>query len=195
MDPAAALTQTLAALATERCGAARVEVRWLGVDPARLPAGGAPAWDGDPCRPHPELSLWWTTGGDADRYTVHPELVVWVPAKVAARATPAGQPVTPVDGEAPLDALVGGAWTGTGAPLALRALRAGDPLCAATVRSPADAATGATVVLRVRSGSLEIRSDGRLLEDGWVGKPVRAYVNATQSVVTGLLSDPGTVDL
>lgn len=192
--PADTLTETLAAFARERCGALRVEVEWLGVDPARLAAGGRAAWEGDPCRRHPELALWWTVDGERHRWTVRPELVVWVPARLAAAPVPAGAEVVAVDGAARLDALSGGPWTG-GAALAVRPLAAGEPLTAANVRARADAASGRAVVLRVRQGSLEIRTDGRLLEDGFVGRPVRAWVAATDAVVSGVLSDADTVDL
>ncbi|MEQ1567715.1 MAG: flagella basal body P-ring formation protein FlgA [Myxococcota bacterium] len=192
--PEPALLASLAAYATERCAATRVEVRWLGLDPARLPAGGRPSWEGDPCRPHPTLSLWWSVGGDADRFTVRPDLVVWVSAPVASTPADAGDEVVPIAGVAPLDRLAGGVWTG-GPAVAIRALRAGEPLTGTSVRARADVASGAALVVRVRSGDLQIHADGRSIEDGRVGQPIRVYLLATDVVVRGVLTTPTTVDL
>jgi hypothetical protein len=51
------------------------------------------------------------------------------------------------------------------------------------------------VVLRVRVGALEVRSDGRLVGDAKIGEPVRAWVRATDTVVSGVLTSPDTVDV
>lgn len=194
MDAAELETQ-LVALATERCAAARVEVRWLGVDPARLDPAGVGAWEGDPCRSHPTLALWWTVPGGTDRLTVRPQLSIWVEGPVAAESAAVGERVRAVPGLVPLSALAGGgAFVGeTG--VATRTIEAGEALTTLAVAAPPDVACGEKIVLRVRSGALEIRSEGRLLEDGRVGQPVRVWVAATDTATRGMLSADRTVDL
>lgn len=184
----------LVAYATERCGAAAVEIRWLGVERAVLDEPGRASWDGDPCRAHPTLSLWWTAPAGVTRYTVRPELVIWVEAPVAAAPARAGEPVTGELALVELSALVGGRFTG-GAAVARRALRAGDPLTSLTVAPAPDAASGARVTLRARVGDLEIRGEGKLLENARIGESVRVWVAATDVSVRGVLSSPDLVDL
>jgi Chaperone for flagella basal body P-ring formation len=192
---AAELESQLVALAIERCEAVRVEVRWLGVDPARLDPAGVGTWDGDPCRPRPTLALWWTVPSGTDRLTVRPQLSIWVEGPVAAEAAAVGERVRAVPGVVPLAALSsGGAYTGP-AGVATRPMEAGDPLTVHTVAAPPDVPCGEKIVLRVRSGALEIRSEGRLLEDGRVGQPVRVWVAATDTATRGVLSADRTVDL
>jgi flagella basal body P-ring formation protein FlgA len=191
---AAELETGLVAFASERCAAARVDVRWLGIDPARLPADGQAAWDGDPCRPQPVLSLWWTVPTGTVRYTVRPQLAVSVEAPVAARPVSAGEPVEVTRAIVPLASVTGAAWSG-GPAVARRALAAGEPLTSLSVAPAPDLPSGAAVILRVRSGALEIRSSGKLLEDGRVGQPVRVWVAATDTSVRGVLSSRETVDL
>jgi hypothetical protein len=123
VDAAPEVEAALVDYVTERCGALRVEVRWLGLDPARLAPGGRPGFDGDPCRANPTLTLTWSVGTDPDRLRVRPDLVVWVPALVAARPVAAGAPVEAVAGEARLDDLAAGAWTGGDAVAARPARR------------------------------------------------------------------------
>jgi flagella basal body P-ring formation protein FlgA len=194
VDAAPAIEAALVEYVAERCGAVRVEVRWLGLDPARLLEGGRPGFDGDPCRANPTLTLTWSVGADPDRLRVRPDLVVWVPALVAARPVASGQPVEVVPGEARLSDLAAGAWTG-GDAVATRAMRAGEALTRSSVREVPDADSGATVVLRVTAGSLQILAEGRLLQDASVGDEVRAYNEATDAVVRGILVAPDTVEL
>ncbi|MEQ1505726.1 MAG: flagellar basal body P-ring formation chaperone FlgA [Myxococcota bacterium] len=189
-----AIHASLVAYATARCEATAVEVRWLGVDPARLPAGATPSWSGDPCRPHPLLTATWTVGVDSDRVTVRPDLVVWVHAPVAAHPVEAGAEVEVTDGTAPLSALVAGRFTGDAA-IASRALNAGEPLTRLNVRAKAAAVSGAEVTLRVRVGTLVVTADGRLLGDAQVGDVVRVFNHATEAVVSGTLVSPDTVEL
>lgn len=192
--PPAELESALVAYVTERCSATRVEVRWLGLDPARLEPGGRPAFDGDPCRANPTLTLTWSVGADPDRLRVRPDLVVWVAAAVAARPVEAGAAVPAVIGEARLTELAAGAWTG-GEAVAVRGMRAGEPLTRASVRAVPDARSGANVVLGVTAGALRIEADGRLLHDAALGDVVRAYNQATDAVVRGVLVAPDRVEL
>jgi hypothetical protein len=189
------LQQELVAYVTEQCDATRVEVTWLGVDPTRLPAGVQQVrWEGEPCRAHPQLRLTWVTGGELDQYTVRPELVVWVPALVAAESAAQGELVKVEPGEAPLDKLTGPRWTSESA-VALRSLAAGEPLTAAKVALPADAVSGARVTVRVRTGDLEIRAEGRLIGSARVGQRVGVHLDATGTVARGVLVSPDTVEL
>lgn len=195
--PAAEIEAALVAYVTEQCRAERVEVRWLGLDPARLTPGGRAGWRGDPCRANPTLGLTWAVGADPDHLTVRPDLDVWVSAPIAARPVARGEPVEVTDGVVPMASLSGGAWTGEpGATLiAATALRAGEPLTRLNVRVAADAPSGSQVKLRVRVGDLVVTADGRLLSDGTVGHEVRAYVDATRAVVQGVLVSSDAVDV
>jgi flagella basal body P-ring formation protein FlgA len=58
-----------------------------------------------------------------------------------------------------------------------------------------DAPSGAAVMLRVTAGALQIVAEGRLLQDASVGDEVRAYNQATDAVVRGVLVAPDTVEL
>lgn len=197
MDAGVAIEAALVAYVTEQCGAERVEVRWLGLDPARLTPGGRPGWRGDPCRANPTLGLTWAVGADPDHLTVRPELDVWVAAPIAARPVARGELVEVTDGVVPLASLAGGRWDGEPglALVAATALRAGEPLTRLNVQVPADAPSGARVDVRVRVGDLVVTADGRLLSDGTVGQEVRAYVDATRAVVRGVLVADDAVDV
>jgi flagella basal body P-ring formation protein FlgA len=189
------LQQELVAYVTEQCEATAVEVTWLGLDLARLPPGAQQVrWEGDPCRAHPQLQLTWATGAEVDRYTVRPELVVWVRALVAAEGAAQGELVKVTWGSAPLEKLTGPRWTSESA-VALRPLAAGEALTAAKVALPADAVAGARVTVRVRSGDLEIRTEGRLIGAARVGQRVGVHLYATGNVARGVLVAPDTVEL
>ncbi|MEZ4239358.1 MAG: flagella basal body P-ring formation protein FlgA [Myxococcota bacterium] len=189
-----AIEQALVDYVTERCAAVRVEVRWLGLDPARLAPGGRPGFDGDPCQANPTLTLTWAVGADPDRLRVRPDLVVWVPAQVAAHPVAVGGEVEAVPGEARLSDLVGGAWA-DGAAVAVRELRAGEALTQLNVAAVPDAVTGAIVKVVVTSGSLRIAAEGRLLHGARVGELVRVYNQATDTVLRGVLVSSDTVEL
>lgn len=193
MPDAPEVAASLVAYATEVCRAERVEVGWLGLDPARLGSGGVPVWSGDPCRAHPELKLVWAVGDDVDVLTVRPRLGVWVTAVVAAAPAAVGEPIVLVPGTARLDT-PGATWPG-GAAVATTAVRTGDVVSLLNARTPPDVVAGTGITVRVRVGSLEIRAEGRLLDAGRIGEPVRAQNLATDAVVRGILVDPNTVEL
>ncbi len=186
------LQASLAGWATDACQAERVDVAWLGIDPARLPAGGTGRWSGDPCRAHPVVELTWGTGDDVDFYTLRPELAVWVAADVAAGPAAAGAAIRVTPGLVRVE--TAGSWPG-GAAVAIRAVRAGEPVTLANARPAADLASGAPVSVVVRAGALEIRSAGKLLEPGRVGQPVRVLGTATHAILDGVLVDRDTVEI
>lgn len=194
MDVASLLLASLARYATERCGAARVEVVRTGAEALVASGEGWAVWEGDPCRSHPTLHVTWTSRGDVDEWTVHPELRVWVQGKVAAADAPIGGDVEAVDGEVLLGAVAGAPWSGD-RPRARRAVRAGEPLTVLNVEERPAVPGGSWVTARVTRGGLEIRSDARVLADASIGEAVRVWVQATDKVVTGRLVDEHTVEL
>lgn len=182
----------LAAWVATTCGALQVDVAELGVDPARFGDGGEVRWEGDPCRSHPTLRLVWSHEGDVDALTVRPVLEIRVAAPVAGRAAAVGEPLEVVLGPVLLGTAP--AFVGETA-LATRAVGAGEPLTVSNAMAPIDRTSGEAVALRVRIGALEVRADGRLLEDGRIGETVRVYNRATDTVVRGVLVSNDTVEL
>lgn len=187
------VSASLVAYATEVCRAVRVEVGWLGLDPARLPAGGVPMWSGDPCRAHPELKLIWGQGDDVDVLTVRPRLGVWVPARIASAPAGIGELILVVDGTARIEDLDG--VLPVGDLVATTAIQTGDVVSATNARVRPDAAAGGDVTLRVRVGSLVITAPGRLLDAARIGGDARAQNLATDTIVRGTLIDADTVEL
>lgn len=194
MDVAPLLLASLARYATERCGAVRVEVVHTGAEALVASGEGWAVWEGDPCRPHPTLHVTWTSEDDVDRWSLRPELRVWVVGKVAAADAPAGSDVEVREGELLLGAVAGEPWMGEH-PRARRAIRSGEALTSLNVSERPLVVSGAWVTAKVRRGELEIRSDARVLADAALGDAVRVWVQATDKVVLGRLIDEHTVEL
>lgn len=180
--------------ATSRCDASRVEIVWLGFDPMQLTAGGKASFDGDPCRAHPQLSLTWSTGDDIDRYTLRPKLSVWVPALVAPEDVAIGEVLSGVVSSVPLAAGGAARWS-EGPVVALTSISAGEALTHANSSRPYDALSGSAVIVKVRVGDLEVRTEGRLLGDGRIGDRVQVHIKSTGAALSGVLTTIETVEL
>lgn len=188
-------TDSLAAWAAERCGATRVEVRWLGLTEDREPAADDQlSWSGDPCQPHPHV--WLTVireGRKLSEIHLEPGLTHFVRTTVAPADVAAGEELVPVWGEALLSEVRGGPVEG---PVITKVgRRAGEPVTSALVRPIPVALAGDAVTLRWARGPLVLTSAGRLREDGLLGEPVRVVVDATNKPLVGVLVTPHEVVL
>jgi hypothetical protein len=190
LDPEA-LQASLTEWIATRCGASRVEVRWLGVDASRLPESGVPRWEGEPCRGNPRVRLTVVDDGVAAwTGTIQPRIDLWAPGFVAAKDLSPGARVEAVPAEVPFSAAPTVDVGVTRVPLT-----AGEPLSARVVDPLADLPAGAAVVLVSSVGALSIRAPGTLLHAGVIGQPVRVVNQATHAALAGTLVDAQTVEL
>lgn len=192
MDAATALV----AYATTVCQAVAVEVHTIGVTEEMVTQGDAFRWSGDPCDPSPVLRL----SIEANRatvatLTVRPSLSVWVDGWVAPEDVAPGDAVT---GEPRLVRLQRGnahRVPGAGPWQAVAPLVAGEVLTRGVVRAVPDAVRGTPVQVRVVRGGVTLKAEGRLLQDGALGEPVRVRNQATQSSLQGVLVAPDIVEI
>ncbi len=191
-DPALAL----AAYVQQQCGAVDVEVHAVAVDDAAVHGAERVRWAGDPCRPWPVLRLEvLRDGAVAARYTVRPSVTVWVEGWVAAAPAAPGEAVAGARGRFALGRGVALRVQDEGPWRAAAAIEAGQPLTRDVVEPLPDATRGAEVQLVVQKGGITLTADGRLLQDGTVGEPVRVRNDATQTAQVGVLVAPRTVEL
>ena len=187
-----AVATSLVAWALATCGAVRVDVDWVGVDPATIGPGEL-VWSGDPCRSAPELHLTAVVDGTPRRaVSVRPQLQVWVSAPVAARDVAMGEAVQATSGLVRVDRRDGKPVTDG---VARRALVAGTPLTDRVVGEPVDVRAGADVALVVTSGPLTVRAPGHALGSGCVGARIKVVNDATHTELTGVVRDAHTVEL
>lgn len=187
IDPVALLV----AYVTARCGAAEVEVRWLGAD---LAGAEQVVFSGDACRAHPDLEVLLVRGGAAERVRIRPELAIRVPGPVAARAAAAGEAVEIVPGTIALADRVGSPVEGEGW-VARTTIAAGDPVTTAVVSKPPDARSGTAVLVVAERGAVRLVAEGVLLEDARVGETVRVACEATRGTVRAELVAPDRVEV
>jgi flagella basal body P-ring formation protein FlgA len=191
LPPTQALESSLSHYVEEECNAAQVDIDWIGLDPALLPAGDW-HWKGDPCRSRPNLFLSVVDNHQLQRrMMVRPSLTIWVEVPVAAESTPIGKMVKPTLGRVKLNELIGDpvseAWR------ARIFIPKGTPITTAVVAPIPDATNGSDVKLIVKVRTLVISAEGRLMQDGAIGEDVRVRNNATGQIVSGVLRDSGTV--
>ncbi len=183
--------------ALRTCNAVEVEVVYAGVSRG-LPGGPDVAlqWEGDACSTRPTLRLLAVEEGERlGRWTVRPHLRVWVEAPVAAGLAMAGELVEVLPGQVQVDQIIGRPVTHAGPHRARVRIEAGEPVTHAVVEPVPDVASGSSVVVRVKRGSLVVTAPGTLLHDARIGEQVRVTNEATRVVLKGRLSRADTVDI
>jgi flagella basal body P-ring formation protein FlgA len=169
----------------------------------RLPACGQPLQAGGPA-PNP---------GNAWTVAVHcPGPAVWTlyvpvrasqrrPVVVLTRALGPGVPV-PADALALQERDVGALTYGymaqpedVAGKLLRRPLAAGAAVTPDALANPASIRRGQQVTLLSRSGSFEVRADGKALADGASGERIRAENLDSHRIVEGVVRDGGTVEV
>jgi len=179
---------SLIAYATEECEAQQVEVKWLGLSPD-LPGGSDSVfhWSGSPCHSRPTLKLTVVENElPVGVWRFRPALNVWIEVPVAAEAIPVGSLVKAAPGVALIQNIQGqvvsdGAW------IARVALRKGEPLTQRKLRVQPDIPKGSRVRIEAQHGALSVSADGKLMEDAFIGKPVRVLNLATRTTQRGRL--------
>lgn len=173
------------------CQASAVTVVYTGLG-VQVPADATLVWDGLPCRSNPSVRLTVVEHGvPTNRYTVRPRLEILVPAPVARARVEAGQLILVETRQVPLSSLKGEVIEGE--LLARTTIEAGQPVTSSNARLSPDGRKGESVVLFVQSGSLLIEAPGILQADATYGQPVRVVNEATRTVLTGVLEEPGRV--
>ncbi|MCA9570864.1 MAG: flagella basal body P-ring formation protein FlgA [Myxococcales bacterium] len=187
-----AVALALAAHVQAVCPGTRATVLDLGVAPVDLPDA---EWtvEGNPCREAPLLRLVGRVEGAVVRsFTVRPHLALERRGWVVGQAVAAGDPVEVEEG-----------WVAWDTPplqparrmRARRDLVAGAAVGPFDVETVPDALRGDPVQLVVQRGALVLRVEGRLLADASTAEQTRAVNPATGAVLTGVLVDPGTVEI
>jgi flagella basal body P-ring formation protein FlgA len=187
------LAEALLEYVARTCDVAEARVEWLGVPEARWPAtDDAIRFVGDACRERPDLRAVWL-GDDGERSLwLRPVLSLWVDVPVAAADTPAGSEVEATLARVPWRDARGATRT---EGVARVDLAAGTPLTDGNVAPRVDAVAGAPVVVAIRRGALSISSEGRLLQDARAGEPVQVATASTRVVLSGILVEPGLVEV
>ena len=189
------LARSLVSWVAEVCGAAEVELLWLGVDEDWIAPDDALYWRGQPCRERPTLQLTVLRDGALlARRTLRPGLAVYVEVPLAIADTEAGELVRTAPGRALVQDLRGepvgeGRWRARGH------LDSGEPVTTARVEPMPDVLSGTAVTVVVHRGGLVVRAPGRLLEDAEIGRPVRVVNDATKVALEGVLTAPGVVEI
>lgn len=196
MSAEAAVVAALIAWAQPTCGATRVEVPWLGVDLARHTAAQTIVWTGDPCKGRPTLQLSFAdAAGAPHRFTVHPQLALWVPGAIAGEAARRGETVSVAHGDVAIHQVTGRLVVGNGPYVARMGIATGAALTELVVEAPPDARVGAILPVRYTRGPVVVSVDGRLLADAHVGDRVRFVNLATQLAGEGTLVAPDQIEL
>lgn len=177
---------------------ADVEVEHLGLE-APLPCGGDAALTvvlpPGPLIERVDLTVVATNAaGECARRRLRTRLRIWEAVPVAARPTPAGDPIELATGRVPRAAIDGVPVDPTAGPYVARGpLPPGAPVTLDRVRVPPDERSGGIVTLVAQRGSVSLEASGRLLRDARVGDPVEVLNSATGVVVRGVLVEPGRV--
>lgn len=187
------LEESLATWVKAECDAESVSVVYSGLA-VELPEGAAFIWDGKPCRTSPSVRVTVVDGGvPGARYSIKPRLEIYVRHPVARASVEAGDliltemavvPLADVRGE-PLD----------GSLIARGQIEAGSPVTSTNARHAPDGREGDAVVLFVQRGALVIEAPGTLMADSLFGQEVRVVNEATRTVSTGVLVEPGRVQI
>jgi flagella basal body P-ring formation protein FlgA len=190
---AGSLEESLASWVQETCEAESVEVVYsgLGVD---LPEGATFVWDGSPCGRSPSLRVTVVEGGvPSDRYSIKPRLNILVKAPVARTDVEPGQLVLVTEGVVPITEVQGDPLTGQ--VIARGHIDAGDVVSSFNARPSPDGQKGDEVVLFVNAGALTVEAPGTLVADATLGQPVKVVNDATKTMLTGVLTEPGRVQI
>lgn len=133
---------------------------------------------------------------EGGRWAVRPRVVAWASVPVAAGPTERGERVRVVMERRRLDTLRGEDPVDPAEEWIARVpFSQGDPVTRGRVRPLPDATEGEGATIVAGVGGLTVTAPGRLLEDGWVGKPVTTLNLATSAVVTGTYGLDGRVHL
>lgn len=188
--------EALAAYATLVCNASSVEVHTLGVTAEMVAQGDTWRWSGDPCDPRPALRLAVEASGQVvANLTVRPTMTVWVSGWLAPSEVSPGQVVTGDPGPIALDRGTAHRVPHAGPWQAVAPLDAGDVLTRGVVRRVPDAVRGTPVQVKVMRGGVTLTADGKLLQDGAIGEPVRVQNDATRASLRGVLVTPEIVEI
>ncbi len=175
---------------TAECGAAQVELHWLGLAEHLLPAAGEPIrFTGTPCGRVPKVEL--ATPERSVRF--QPELEVLVLAPVAVHDASTGELVSTRVGLVPSSELRAEPLSGTWQ--ASRRIEAGQAVTAWNAGPIPALDRGDKVQLLVRRGTLTVVAEGVLVEDAYLGQPVMAVNQVTNLRVEGILVDAETVEI
>jgi hypothetical protein len=179
---------SLVAYATKVCSAEKVEVTWLGLRTELV--GGEHAkfhWSGSPCQSRPNLKLTAVEDGiPVSTWRFRPALDVWLNVPVSAQDTAIGEVVRAEAGLVRIQD-IHGEFPGEGVWVARVGLEKGEPLIQRVLRHQPDTPKGARVRIESNHGPLTVSAEGRLMEDAFVGKPVRVLNLVTRVTHSGRL--------
>lgn len=187
------LEESLATWVEQTCAAESVEVVYSGLG-VELPEGASFVWDGSPCGRSPSLRVTVVEGGvPTDRYSIKPRLDILVKAPVARNDVEPGQLVLVTEGIVPITEVQGEPLTG---PVVARGhIDAGEVVSSFNAQVSPDGHKGDEVVLFVNTGALTIEAPGTLVADATYGQPVKVLNDATRTMLTGVLIEPGRVQI
>ena len=133
-------------------------------------------------------------GVSCGRYTVSPRVELYADVAVAKAAVAAGERIEFKTRRLAHSAVRGSLVDPSVGPyVATRPIAAGDPVTHRRAKRLPAALMGSSVDIVASVGGITIKAEGRMLADANLGDRVRVANLATDTVVQGILSSPGTV--
>ena len=191
------LVESLETHVRDTCGAAEVDVEWVGIaDAWSADPGNTFHWSGAPCGSRAALRMTVTREGQlVAQRSVRVGLAIRVSVPVAKADTAEGMRVEIATAIVPLESIRGRVLTDP-PPTGWRArtdIDLGTPLTEAVAEPMPDAVAGSVVVLQARRGGLVVEAPGRLLQDAHADLTVRVVNDVTHVALEGTFLAPDRV--
>jgi flagella basal body P-ring formation protein FlgA len=134
--------------------------------------------------------------GLCESWRFNPHVAIWKLLPTAASSVAAGDIVEASLNRGRFDQVQGSLIEPSMGPwVALTALQRGEPLTMDRLKRKPLNADGDEVLLLVTTGTLRITAKGRLMSDAYIGQQVRVLSLTTNTVVEGMLTKYGTVQI
>jgi len=134
--------------------------------------------------------------GVCGNFQFYPKVEIWMNMPMAKESAMGGEPVEIAYQVGRYDQINGTLLSNTQSDLAARVnIAKGQPITLDKIRKRPVNRDGDQVELRVKAGSLSIKSNGKLMRDAYLGEQVKVLSFATSSVVQGTLTRKGIVEI
>jgi len=127
------------------------------------------------------------------RWNLRTRVAIWESVYVAAMDLSVGDDIIVDRQRMRRDQLRGDAISDPKSKIANRAITKGEVVLTSHVRIKPDQYRGDSVIVIYESGSLRIRTEGKLMSDAQIGDEVKISSQSTNSVLKGILAEDGMV--
>ena len=142
----------------------------------------------------------WVGDTQCGRWTLQTEIEVWMMVPVSKHTVQAGEEVVihwergrldqaryPLFATVPSDVSINSKWVST------HPLSSGTILSATHLRRKPDFYQGDAVTLLINKGALQIRLEGTLIRDAYVGELTKVRSSSSNSILEGIITEKGIV--